>query len=276
MAFYLIVKEGRLRELLFGVYSFLFYKPGKLVEDHKKKKYFEDYINKHLKKKYNGFEGLIYPDYLEKRFGDRYDFTGLPDEVRFRLPSILEGKGWLVLGEYGDASGRIFFFKEGNMQVIDFYNKIKGFRHIHCIHPKDDKQLYIATGDDTKFLDLWEIRENKLHFVRRIKKRFAGYTAAVKIDGVDYFGSDFSQRPNYICRLSDGKKFFFPKEAFTMFVMYFELIDNRYIMSLNMHTSNFGGRSASIFDTQTNDFVFSKVLEKVDENWQLIQGNEVK
>lgn len=262
MAVYLIFKEGRLVELLYGLYGFLIYSPSRLVADSENKNYFEQQIQSRLNLIFNPFEGLIYPDYLRQKFGRQYDFDLLPEGVRFRLPSILSGDQWLVLGEYGDASGRLFFYKNQSFQTIDTYNNIKGFRHIHCIHPKNENEIFICTGDDKKLLDLWKIEEDHLIFKERLMERFAGFTAAVKVGEEHYFGSDFSQRPNYIWRFNDRKKFFFPEPCYTMFVMHFEVFQDRYIVSFHMHTSNFGGRSVCVFDSLKEKFVFSGFIEK--------------
>lgn len=261
MAVYLIFKEGRFIELLYGFYGFLIYRPSKLYADEGNINYFETHIQSKLNETYNPFEGLIFPDYLKHKYGELYKIDLLPEGVRFRLPSILAGNHWLVLGEYGDASGKLFFYKNQSFQTIESYNMIKGFRHIHCIHPKNESELFICTGDDKKFLDLWSIEGDCLKFKERLMKRFAGFTAAVKIGKEHYFGSDFSQRPNYIWRFSDRKKFFFPEPCYTMFVMYFEVLNDRYLISYHMHTSNFGGKSVSVFDTQKDQFVFASRIE---------------
>ncbi len=260
MAFYLVFKQGRFIELLYGLYGFLFFHPSKVVPITEKNSFFENYISKHLNQKYNGFKGLIYSEYLIQTFGSKYNFNNLPKDIRFRLPSILSANDWLVLGEYGDASGTIFFFTKNNVQSIDYYNKIKGFRHIHCIHQLNENELLITTGDNKKFLDLWTIESDKIKFKKRLMKNFAGFTAVASVNGEHYFGSDFSQRPNYIFRLSDKKKFFFPKEAYTMFVMYLAVLQNRYIISFNKKTADFGGKAVSVFDTQIEKFIYTKSI----------------
>lgn len=259
-AIYLIFKEGRFVELLYGTYCFAFFHPSKLDEVEEKNQFYEAYLSDMLSRKYNGYEGLIYTDYLKSTYGNEYPYHLIPKDFRMRLPSIYNGGDWLLLGEYGDASGRLCILTKTTIKLIDSYNKIKGFRHIHCIHQLNENELLIATGDDKKYLDVWTKKGSEINFSKRLIKYFAGYTAAVEIDGEHYFGSDFSQRPNYIYRLRDKRKFFFPKDSFTMFVMYFEVLEDRYIVSLNRETINFGGKAIAIFDTQKEVFVYSKRL----------------
>ncbi len=146
--------------------------------------------------------------------------------------------------------------------ISDYYNHVPGVRHIHSVCKKGDLgEIYIATGDSSKLLDLWTIDGCKLEFVKTIKRRLAGYTAIVELNDNHYFGTDFSNRPNYIETL-EGKKYFFPTKAYTkQAVAFFPLLE-RYIISVNTDVYPLGDRSTlSVFDTAEEEFVFCDYLD---------------
>jgi len=91
-AIYLIFKEGRILEVLYGILSFIFYRPSKVVIYSKNKILFENYIDRLLKNEDNGFRGLIYLDYLEPIYGKKFPRHLIPDNFRMRKPTILHGK----------------------------------------------------------------------------------------------------------------------------------------------------------------------------------------
>ncbi len=114
----------------------------------------------------------------------------------------------------------------------------------------------MATGDTAKYLDEWTIQNQKVAFNKRLKPALAGHTAIISVGGHFYLGSDFSNRPNYIERM-DGKKFFFPEQAYKMYVLKFKKYQDRYIISLSKELPCFGARySISVFDTQKEEFVY--------------------
>lgn len=259
----IIIKEGRFMELLYGFYCFVVYRASKVKPDATKNIFFEQSTQAIFKRKYHVFadSGLTYNDYLKATFGEeKYAYHLIPEGFRTRIPSVYKADEFLLLGEYGHASGRLAILTKTDIKILDYYNKIKGFRHIHCISKLAGNDILINTGDDKKYLDQWTISGTDIAFKKRLVKTFGGFTAAAEVKGEHYFGSDFSKRPNYIYRLSDRKKFFYPEPAFTMFVMYFEVLEDRYILTLSMHIADFGGKAVTVFDTQTETFVYAEAL----------------
>ena len=186
-----------------------------------------------------------------------------------RIEGIVYDKNFLILGEYGEYgaadSAKIALINHNTCVVYDFYNHLSGVVHIHSIHRHHDSEILVSTGDTKKLLDLWVVDANELKFKRRIKKRLAGYTAACKVCGKDFFGTDFSGRPNYIETL-DGKKYFFPLKAYRMFVVAFYTFFDRYIVSINSEMSQFGARKTlSILDTAHEKFIFCEYLERLQK-----------
>jgi hypothetical protein len=92
----------------------------------------------------------------------------------------------------------------------------------------------------------------------------AGFTAAVEVGGQCYFGSDFSNRPNFIEALG-GAKYFFPEKAYKLHVATFHAVFDRYIVSVNQELTISGGRrTLSVFDTLTRRFVSCDYLTDKD------------
>jgi hypothetical protein len=120
----------------------------------------------------------------------------------------------------------------------------------------DSGEFLVSTGDTHKFLDLWIARNGKVSFVRRLRKHLAGFTAAVRVNGDYYFGTDFSNRPNFITRLG-GEKYFFPSKAYRLHVTAFYAYFDRYIVSINEEFRIVGGRrTLSVFDAVQKQFIF--------------------
>ena len=192
-----------------------------------------------------------------RRYGGIYAVDNIPcDFCGARLEAIIETQGTLILGEYADNSARLLQISATNFTVNRFYCDTPHVRHIHTIHTSEVEHcIFVTTGDGSKFLDKWDLNSGELVFVSRIKTHLAGHTAAVSAGGKDYFGTDFSSRPNYLETL-DGKRFFLPLPAYKMAVLHMTLLDGRYIMCLSAEDRSFGDKWAvSIFDSMRSRFV---------------------
>lgn len=264
-AIFLVLKRGRTHELLYGYYCKLLHKPSTvtsqevsvMLED------FEKNIHE-LKREF------ISPKALQELYGDKYAINTIPDDfVGTRSESIIEKDSYLIMGEYGmdNNSAKIIYVDAEKTISNDHYMHVSGVRHIHALHTYNESgEILVATGDRLKVLDLWSLDRNsgELTFKNRIQRFLAGYTAIAKVNGNFYFGTDFSARPNYI-EMEGGKKFFFPEPAYTKFVMNFKVFSNRYILALNSDLGELGGGKAlSIFDTETNTFIYCTSVELPD------------
>ena len=261
----LLLKQRRSIELLYGIYCGLYHHPSPILNDNIDdfRKFLGSFRDFDVKSFY------LHRSELIKTFGKDFAVSSLPADFHgARTEGIALFNGLLIIGEYAINSSRIAIVTADACHINDQYNSISGVRHIHSIHKKDDAgHIFITTGDSRKMLDLWLIKENRLEFVERIKKRFAGYTAIVSLNGRYYFGSDFSRRPNYIETL-DGKKYFFPSKAYKMQADAFFPFLNRYIISVNKEI-HFGDRKAlTVFDTVEEKFVFCDYLDS------LLSGND--
>ena len=258
-AIMLILVQGRIPELAYGTYCGLVYSPSPV-----KNRSFD--LTKHLDESVKQPEVYISREQLIASYGAEFDVRSLPEDFAAGThQSMAHSADCLVVGEYAIDSARVAYITRNSCEVTDFYNQISGVRHIHLIIESEEPGKYlISTGDTRKFLDLWSVDEDgKFNFVKRLKKRFAGYTAAIVVGGRYYFGTDFSNRPNYILTL-DGNKYFFPKPAYRQFVVTFYSILDRYIVSINSDMPQLGGRkSLSIFDTLEEEFVFCDWLDQL-------------
>lgn len=254
----LILKQGRALELVYGSYCKLFFSPSAV----KNRSY--DFL-KHIDQKMCSPEIWLSRESLIEYFGEKFDVRSLPESFdAARKESIAYNSDCLIIGEYGNKSARIAHITRDSCRLTEFYNQISGVRHIHSIlECSGSKNYLISTGDSRKVLDLWTIEDGRLNFVKRIKKHFAGYTAAIIINDRYYFGTDFSNRPNYIETL-DGDKYFYPKIAYKQFADTFFSFSDRYLVSINSDMPQFGGRKTlSIFDTAKEEFVFCEYLDRL-------------
>ena len=198
---------------------------------------------------------------LEEAYGAAFPLRDLPrDFARALRESVLLRDGCLILGEYGEGA-RLACLTPRSCVVSDHYCRTPGVRHIHAIEGyRAAGEFLVATGDGTKLLDLWAVRAGEIRFLRRMRSRLAGYTAAVELNGEYYFGSDFSRRPNFITTLT-GAKYFFPEQAYLLHVTAFHPLFDRYIVAVNKELDVFGGRrTLSVFDTRARRFVHCDYL----------------
>jgi hypothetical protein len=253
-AIYLLMIQGRIREAFYGVYCDIFYRPS-LVQTYPAWK--PQAILENFKLLLSTKE-VLFRDDIINIFGDDYAVRYLP-ECFFgaRMESIIFDRKFLVIGEYGDPGKRVAFVTQQSCVVNEFYNEDAAVRHIHSVYKSpDSRDIIVTTGDNAKYLDLWEIQNSSIIFNRRLKKRLAGQTAILKVGNEYYLGTDFSNRTNYIENL-DGRKFIFPKKACKMYVTRFQQYQDRYIASLNKELPRLGGRyTLSIFDVEQKEFVY--------------------
>jgi SAM-dependent methyltransferase len=180
--------------------------------------------------------------------------VGLPPTL-VRPELIVRTSCGYVVGEYSvvGRSARLFHVVDGVAHASSYYDRCTGVRHLHSIAPVGDDRLLVSTGDSSKYLDEWHIRQGRLVFVRRLMKRLAGFTAYACVGSAIYFGTDFSERPNYLFRLQDRRKFFLPLPAFRQFVVSMVAHEDRYLVCRCRSLS--GAASLAIFDVQAECFV---------------------
>lgn len=244
-ALMLIFRQNRFLEVLYGIFCFLFHKPSLLG-------------NSGLNENLDEIIQVGRKIYVEKQS----EYSNLRRERSFNfLPHgyvILENA--LVIGEYADNSARIFIEnRRDKCDTIDFYRDYRGVRHIHSLL-RDGASLFVSTGDSKKFLDQWEITDGQLRFQKRILRLcFGGFTACCVINGLRFFATDFSGRPNYIFCLEKKRKYFFPKPAYTHYCLHMLPVFDRYIICISYSLPYlFPDRSLSIFDIQIFQYIYCK------------------
>lgn len=257
-----VFQQGRFAEIVYGTYCNLFFKPSQVK--------FNDQLE--LQKIINEFKLVWSPNeqYLSREqvintFGQNYQVGLLPGSFAgARKHTIVHDKEFLIIGEYGQDYGvsRIALVTASSCIINEYYTKYSGVRHIHAVYKcKNSNDVMVTTGDSSKFLDLWRLFEGKLIFLKRIRNFFAGYTAIIGVKGHYYFGTDFSDRPNYIETL-EREKYFFPDKAFRKWVLALYLLSDRYIASVNVTVLG-SDKTISIFDTVTKEFIFCDNLESI-------------
>jgi hypothetical protein len=252
----LIVRQKRTVEALYGVYCDLAHRPSEAPPAAAVELPPSILGGRHLRR-----PARLTRERLLRLYGGEYDVRGLPQNFRHaRTQSIRRAPDGLLIGEYGEGS-RIAYVTRRSCTLNSHYADVEGVRHIHSILPyEDDGRFLVTTGDGAKVLDLWARSGGELRFVRRLRKRLAGYTAAARVNGEYWFGSDFSGRPNYLETL-EGKRFFFPPKAYRMFVADFFVFYDRYLVSVNRELRMAGGRrTVSVFDTARRRFLYCDFL----------------
>jgi hypothetical protein len=254
----LVLRQQRTLELFYGVYCNLFHRPSTVLPSAD-----QSALISILKQKAAlAHRGTLSRAQLIELYGERFKVELLPQNFQSaRSESIWrQGDEFLVIGEYGEGS-RLAFVTSRGCVMSEHYRQIRGVRHIHSIEGFGDSgEFLVATGDTKKFLDLWVIENGELRFVRTLRRQLAGFTAAIRVNGKYFFGTDFSSRPNYIATLS-GAKFFFPRKAYKMYVTGFYAFLDRYIVSINNELRVVGGRQTlSVFDTALQRFIYCEYL----------------
>ena len=260
-ALILTLLQRRTSELLYGAYCSLFFRPS-LV-----KKSDITHLLGQILSKNEFFNWSFSRTQLIELWGKDFNIHFLPNDFEgARSESIVQDNKFLIVGEYADHQARIAYVTRESCFVSDYYNQVSGVRHIHSIlRYGDSGEILVATGDSRKLLDLWVVADHKLSFVKRIRRNFAGYTAAININGGYYFGTDFSSRPNYIETL-EGEKYFFPQKAYKMSTLTFHSFLGRYIVAISGDMPQFGDRKTlSIFDVIQKEFIFCDYLDRILE-----------
>lgn len=252
-AFGLILKQHRTHELISGAYCSLFHPPSPLRRTEQETALLS------LLRDNSAIApgGILTRDEILGRYGERFKVASLPSDFScVRAESIWDGGTHLILGEYGE-SPRIAYVAPDECVVSEYYLHVPGVRHIHSIESFGDSgEFLVTTGDSGKFLDLWVARGGEARFVRRLKKHLAGFTAAIRVNGEYYFGTDFSSRPNWIETLA-GARYFFPQKAYRLHVTDFHALLDRYLLAINTELVVVGGRKTlSIFDTWSRRFIY--------------------
>ena len=261
-ALLLVLKQQRTLELIYGGYCHLAHRPSPVYPA-------EDGATLISILNHCGSipHGNVSRAGLIERFGTAFRVDLLPHDFESaRIESIWEDETCLIIGEYG-ARPRLAHVTPEACTVSDYYMHVRGVKHIHSILKYGDSgEFLVSTGDTRKFLDLWSVSDRGLVLVRRLSTRLAGFTAAVAVNGKYYFGTDFSNRPNFISTL-EGKKFFFPLKAYKLYANAFRAFGDRFIVSINSELDVAGGRKTlSVFDTAQQRFIYCEYWQAADPN----------
>ncbi len=257
----LVLSQGRLHEVAYGVYCDLFCPPAVVKSP----------PNQALPALQNNFQALLgRKDHLSRAelidiFSEHYAIHHLPDDFAgARIETIVYDRNFLIIGEYGYFQKRVIYVTPQSCVVNDYYTTNASVKHVHAIYKAPgSNDVLVTTGDTAKYLDLWSLQTGQFEFRKRLRNLLAGHTAITKIDHEYYLGSDFSSRPNYIEKLS-GKKFFFPEKANGMFVLAFQPYQDRYIVSLNREILYLGGRhTLSVLDTVQEEYVYCDYVDYI-------------
>ena len=253
MALFLIIKQQRTLELLYGLYCQLFHRPSSVASCNDSAALTAILQDKGALVDH----GTVSRERLIELYGGTFRVDMLPPDFESaRWESIWLENQQLIIGEYGENS-RIAYVTPATCVMNNHYRHVPGVRHIHSIEKYGDAgEFLVATGDSRKFLDVWVVGGGETAFVKRLSRRLAGFTAGIRVNGEYFFGTDFSSRPNYIETL-DGTKYFFPEKAYKLYVAGFFAFLDRYIVCINTELSVVGQtKTLSVFDAVRREFVF--------------------
>jgi hypothetical protein len=246
----LVIRQGRLREVLYGVRCFLTVRPAPVVAGSVPGESFKQVIRDLL-----AIHHPILPSTFSPELRRKFPVHLLPPDLVTYTHIFAECDDWMIVGEYAE-SARMYFLNHDSCTPIPYYTQIPAVRHIHSVHRLSDTQVLVSTGDKAKLFDLWDVNASGMTFSKRLMRQHGGFLSSAKVAGDDYFGTDFSERPNFIYRYRDGKKWFLPKPAFTKYVLRLRAVDDRYLVSLNTSLEALGGdRAWTVFDTRREEFI---------------------
>lgn len=180
-----------------------------------------------------------------------------------RREAICANNGALVAGEYGSPGSKIIYSDATTTRAYDPYRVDDNVFHIHSISHICGDLFYVATGDTAKYLDVMRINALGCILEKRILKRNAGFTAAVRLQGSQWFGTDFSERPNYIFHLESKKRYFLPKAAFKEYVIAMDSTHAGKIVLVTKRLSHPTGHRF-LFDPFTEAFSNPKPIEVLE------------
>jgi hypothetical protein len=248
----LIVKEKRLLELLYGISCFSLYKPSPVIETSDfNLDQISHLVRSLIESKRREQDALIL--LVRSLTGEK--------SLSFLFNAYAFFKSGFIVGEYAENSSRLFIMKGDHFEANHFYQDIKGVRHIHSILCDNDL-FFISTGDSKKVLDKWGFCNGEIRFIGRVMSTFAGFTGCCTVQNKHYFGTDFSERPNYIYCLENEKKFFLPEPAYTQFFAGMIPVNDRFIFCMNIGMPHsHPNRSISIFDTFNYSYVYCQAYE---------------
>ncbi len=247
----LVIRQGRVREVLYGVRCFLTVRAAPVVASGVRGESFE-----HVVKDLLAIHHAIVPSTFAPELRRRFPVHLLPADLETYTHIFAHTDDWMVVGEYANKSARMYYLNHDSCTPVPYYTEIESVRHIHSVHRLSDTQVLVSTGDKAKFFDLWDVNPSGMTFSKRLISRNGGFLSSAKVGNDDYFGTDFAHRPNYIYRYRDGKRWFFPKAAFTKYVLRLRAVDDRYLVSLNTSLSALGGERAwTVFDTEREEFI---------------------
>lgn len=262
----LVLRQGRLMEVAYGVYCSLSHGPSDVRPTKEGAAIAASVWDRVAARVFA--PPAVSARVLLSEVSPEYPLHLVPEDFRARRQSLANGGDWCIVGEYARASARVCLVTKSGCSIVDYYNSVPGVCHIHSAHVYGKDAVLIATGDSDKLLDMWTVEGSRMYLTRRLMRRLSGFTASAVVNGQHYFGTDFDMRPNYILRLSDRRKFFYPREAFTCYAFSFDVVDDRYIVSLNATQAQGAKQShrwaITIFDTRDELFVHSQSIVKVD------------
>lgn len=252
----LVLRQGRVRELVVGVYWLLRHRPpatlppcsaavAQLVAAQLPRLFGRDHWSR------EAVVGALRGDRAAPLAAHRLpaDFAGARREAIARAPGVA------VVGEYGEGCRRLCLITADDCHVTTLYEGDPRVRHLHAVFVAGDGEVIVTTGDSARYLDRWRIDGARLVFVRRQARSFAGHTAIARVGGRLFLGSDWSSRPNHI-ETDDGHRYAVPRPASHMYAVAFHVPDGRHLVTLHTSLSVFGRRCAvSVFDTEVRRFV---------------------
>jgi hypothetical protein len=182
--------------------------------------------------------------------------TRLPAQLEVKSSNVIQCGNWDVLGEYAHRGARLIFLCEDRVLVDDHYSGHRGVRHIHALHRMSETEFLVTTGDAAKRVDLWSCAGDRPRFVRNLMRWQGGFTGAVRVAGRDYFGSDYSGRPNYLLRWQDRARFPLPAPAYRMYCESLHAWGDHFVACVNRNLeADARQRWLSMFDTRSDEFV---------------------
>ncbi len=184
-----------------------------------------------------------------------------------RRQAVSRENGLLIAGEYGKPGARLLVVSQGTGQVYQPFQGDTGVQHIHAIANLKGPYYLISTGDTSKRLDVLRISDNECTLTKTIFSSLAGFTAISVVDDEIWLGSDFSERVNFIARLSSNLDlcftYYLPRNCVREFVISISPYGQHELLVITARLNQSYGH-ALIFCRKNNEFVSANRIE-IDE-----------
>lgn len=184
-----------------------------------------------------------------------------------RRQAVWRDGDMMIAGEYGKPGARLLVIVNSEQVIYRPYQKSVGVQHIHAIARLEGPYFLVSTGDTSKRLDLFKITGKECTLLSCISPSLAGFTAISVVENEIWVGSDFSERANFISKMSAHTyaetTYYLPKNCVREFVISISPYDENRLLVVTARLNQTYGH-ALIFCRIDHEFIAANKIQ-IDE-----------